>query len=352
MPLRARSPLETARLLAAVYGRRIDPVIYTQGVGISGRLRALALDPATQAGPERDARLREIETLVEPYVTGARPMFASDAGGQHLAGTVWAEDLFMLTGDSRYRQSMVAAADRYAPGASGLPPPPADANFRTEDMFFAAAVLGRAFRHTGEPRYLALLAPYMAAAAARQRPQGLFWHCDDAPYFWGRGNGFAAIGFAEALTYLPADHPVRPMLIVSHRRHLMALASSSAPSGMLRQVLDVPDSYEELSATCMTGYAVARGLRIGWLDMTAFRPVLDRLWAAAQHRIDDDGGVTGVCVGTGVQPDLRAYLDRPAVSGYDDRGGSLALWFAAEMAACILTPAWLRPAPAQIRPPV
>jgi hypothetical protein len=28
---------------------------------------------------------------------------------------------------------------------------------------------------------------------------------------------------------------------------------------------------------------------------------------------------------------LRSYLDRPANSGYDDRSGSMALWFAAEM---------------------
>ena len=30
-------------------------------------------------------------------------------------------------------------------------------------------------------------------------------------------------------------------------------------------------------------------------------------------------------------PDIRAYLNRTAVSGQDDRTGSMALWFACEM---------------------
>jgi rhamnogalacturonyl hydrolase YesR len=342
------TPLATARLLAATYGRRLGPVVYTQGVGISGRLRLLRLAGPPRGQPERaeagdSAAQTEITTLVEPFVNGARQAFKERPGGQDLAGVVWAEDLFALTGDDRYARLIADAADRFTSAGTGLPPAPADPDFRTEDMFFTAAVLGRAFRITGDSKYLHLLAPYMEAAAGRQQPNGLFWHCDRAPYFWGRGNGFAAIGFAEALTYLPADHPVRAVVLESHRRHLNAIARTQAPSGMLRQVLDFPGSYEELSATCMAGYAVARGIRLGWLGSASYRPLLDRLWAAARGRIDDRGGLVDVCTGTGVQPDLRAYLDRPRVSGYDDRGGSLALWFAVEMAACILTPAQIRP---------
>lgn len=47
--------------------------------------------------------------------------------------------------------------------------------------------------------------------------------------------------------------------------------------------------------------------------------------------MDDAGGVVDGCISTGVMPDLRAYLHRTAVSGHDDRTGSLALWFACEM---------------------
>ena len=52
---------------------------------------------------------------------------------------------------------------------------------------------------------------------------------------------------------------------------------------------------------------------------------------ALSERIDDDGGVVDGCISTGVMPDTRAYLDRAALSGHDDRTGSMALWFACEM---------------------
>ena len=40
-----------------------------------------------------------------------------------------------------------------------------------------------------------------------------------------------------------------------------------------------------------------------------------------------------VCEGTGKQTSLRAYLDRKAILGPDDRGGAMALLVATEMAA-------------------
>ena len=40
-----------------------------------------------------------------------------------------------------------------------------------------------------------------------QDDDGLFKHCRSVPYYWGRGNGFAALGYAETLTHLPEDHP-------------------------------------------------------------------------------------------------------------------------------------------------
>ena len=82
----------------------------------------------------------------------------------------------------------------------------------------------------------------------------------------------------------------------------------------------------------MVGYALARGIRLGWLDGDGrFRDSLERAWAAAAERIDDEGGLVDVCTGTGVQTSTREYLDRPAEFGFDHRGGSMALWFAVEV---------------------
>ena len=99
---------------------------------------------------------------------------------------------------------------------------------------------------------------------------------------------------------------------------------------MLTEVLDYPGSYQEHTATCMVGYAAARGLRRGWLD-ARFRPLADRAWRGVVERISLEGELVDGCTGTGPQADLRGYLDRPAISGRDDRTGNLALWFAVEM---------------------
>ena len=99
---------------------------------------------------------------------------------------------------------------------------------------------------------------------------------------------------------------------------------------MLNQVLDIPGSYLEFTATCMMGYAMARGLRMGFLG-EAFSTVVDRAWQGVAERVDDVGNVVDGCASTGVQNNVREYLDRPAIFGYDDRSGGMALWFAVEM---------------------
>ena len=60
-----RSPLDAARILAGVYGHELDPVIYTQGVAVSGRLRLAQLDAETP-DPSPD-----IAAMVAPYMSGA-----------------------------------------------------------------------------------------------------------------------------------------------------------------------------------------------------------------------------------------------------------------------------------------
>jgi rhamnogalacturonyl hydrolase YesR len=320
---RDRSPLDVAKLLASQYGYTLDPLVYTQGVAISGRLRVGKL-----AG-DLEQTATDIVPLVEPLVADIESAL-NETAGQHLAALVWCDELASATGDQRYRDLLIGAADRFLGNQLGDPPPACDSNYRTEDMFFAAAVLGRAFNLTGNAAYIDVLSGFLLGGEVQQ-PDGLFWHADDYPYFWGRGNGFAAMGFAETLTYMNEDHTDREAILSMHRRHLEAMKSRQHPSGMLTQVLDYPGSYHEHTATTMTGYAVARGLRLGWLD-ESFRLFADSLWAAASERIDAEGGLVDGCGGTGPQPDLRAYLDRPATYGFDDRTGNLALWFAVEMA--------------------
>ena len=320
---RSRSPMSIASALVNRYGDTLDPVIYTQGVAISGRLRFGELNGNAEEFAEG------VANLVEPYMSGSRSWFAGTDGGANHAGLVWCDEMFGVTGDSRYRDLLLSTADMYRGNDRGVPPPPCDPDYRTEDFFFSGALMGRAYALTDDLDYMDVQTQFLLNAGIQQ-DNGLFWHCRSVPFYWGRGNGFAALGFAETLSHLPKDHPDRDELVHMHTRHLDALRELTRLSGMLSQLLDCPGSYQELTATCMVGYAVARGLRHGWLD-ESYRSFVASLWRSASERIGADGGVVDGCTGTGAVNDRRFYLDRAAEFGQDDRTGNLALWFAVEM---------------------
>ena len=193
----------------------------------------------------------------------------------------------------------------------------------------AGALLGRAFELTGQTRYIEVLTQFILDGDIQQ-DNGLFWHCRSAPFYWGRGNGFALMGLTETLTYVPEDYTSRSDITDMYLDLLDALRDVQRPSGMLPQVLDFPGSYDEFTATCMMGYSIARGLRKGWLD-AEWRQTLDLARQGVWERIDDVGNVVDACASTGVQQNVRDYLDRPAIYGFDDRSGGLALWFALEV---------------------
>ena len=51
-----------------------------------------------------------------------------------------------------------------------------------------------------------------------QRPNGLFYHAEDVPFFWGRGNGWMAAGMTELLGLLPKDNPNHVRILESYRK--------------------------------------------------------------------------------------------------------------------------------------
>ncbi len=317
---RARTPVEVGRVLDAAYGRSFDPVVYTQGVPISGRLRLAELDP------DGGDPVPGIVDLLDAFVNDGLGEGLATSG---LASVVWGDELSAATGDTRYSRLIIAAADRFQPSPAGEAPRPCDPEFRTEDMFMAGALLGRAYELTAETRYVDMLARFLLEGDIQQ-DNGLFWHSRSAPFYWGRGNGFALMGLTEALTYIPDDHPDRGDILDMYLDLLDSLAEVQRQSGMLPQVLDFPGSYDEFTSTCMMGYAVARGQRRGWLS-GEWESVLHLAWQGVSERIDDVGNVVDACASTGVQGNVRDYLDRPAIYGFDDRSGGFAMWLAVEM---------------------
>jgi unsaturated rhamnogalacturonyl hydrolase len=128
---------------------------------------------------------------------------------------------------------------------------------------------------------------------------------------WGRGNGWALIGLADLLKYLPKDHPKRGDMIGRLRVMMEALAPLQAESGMWRQNLVTAESYEETSGTGLILYALAMGLRNGWLE-ARFSSMAFNAWRGLVRQVDESGAVHNTCLGTRGNCDdgLEFYLNR------------------------------------------
>ncbi len=318
--------LAKARTLAAAYGHNLErPVVYTQAVSLTGRLLLADVDDSY---PDPRA---EIEQITSEYVENPDGTFDAEDGTANYAGVNWAS---MMADDPCYRNLLIATADRFMELDEDGFASVLDRDYRVEDMFFAGTILQRATHLTGDARYVDLAGEFVLECANRLlQSNGLYWHCLSSPYYWGRGNGFAALGYAETLVACQGD--LRQKLIDRHLEHLNGLREhQDDDSGMWHQVVDRPDSYTESSSTCMIGISIALGIQHGWLNANDWSEVLSRAWAGISDGIDQHGGVLRVCVGTGPLENLNEYLIRDSVTGLDDRGGAMALWFAVEMVKC------------------
>ncbi|MEZ5419143.1 MAG: glycoside hydrolase family 88 protein [Vicinamibacterales bacterium] len=320
-----RAPLTVARILAARYPA--NPIMsYIPALSWSGALRLSALTG------DRQYRDRAVAQMT-PFLTGEKAAIAEPYLLTSLAGHQAFFDLAELEGN--------AAADALARKAADFilgETPEQIVRFATswtDDMFMATSVLARAARRTGEARYAEAVARLLTTyAATLQRQDRVFIHARSGPHAWGRGNGFAAFGLMEALTHLPASWPARPQVLDSFRRLMDGLRRQQAPDGMWHQVVDEPGTYREFTVSAMTVAAMARGMRLGWID-ASFDAVLDRGWRAVLTHVTDDGELLDVCSGTGAGRNATRdyYLNRPALIGADDRGGAMALTAALEVHA-------------------
>jgi rhamnogalacturonyl hydrolase YesR len=114
---------------------------------------------------------------------------------------------------------------------------------------------------------------------------------------------------------------------------MKGLIAHQSPDGSWRQVIDAPGAYREFTATAMLTTALARGIRLGWIERETFLPAVERGWRAVAVRVAEDGSLVDVCTGTGAKQDcdISYYLHRDAIFGADDRGGAMGLTAALEM---------------------
>jgi unsaturated rhamnogalacturonyl hydrolase len=322
-----RSPVEVATQLSRRYGHSLKTVQYIPAVAIIGRCRLSELTG--------DASHREgIDQILAPFREGRQRAIGDQPSGSDFAGHLLFGELALKTGDQKLIALAKAAAD-FAFDDSGQPRQAMPAHVEMSDsVFMACPLLTQVGGLTGEVKYHDMSIRHLAFMRKLcARPDGLYRNSPLNDAAWGRGNGFPALGLAWALENLPEEHPGRADMLAAVQQHLTALAAHQDPTGMWHQVIDRSGSYRELTATCMITYAMIRGIRQGWLNRAKFEPLIGKAWPAIKARVAEDGSLIDVCEGTGKQTSLRAYLDRKAILGHDERGGAMSLLVATEMIA-------------------
>ncbi|MYB52176.1 MAG: hypothetical protein F4X77_08250 [Acidobacteriia bacterium] len=320
----SRSPVEVAGQLALAYGHALDTATYIPALALIGRLR---LGDITGESP-----LEDVEQIVAAFLDG-KPSLGERPSGSTISGHLIFADLYERTDNPAYLTLARAAADLgFEPDGAPKSSMPSH-NEMSDSVFMGCAILARVGRLTGEKRYFDMALRHLRFMQDLDlRSDGLYRHSPFDEAAWGRGNGFPALGLALALSDWPTDHPGYAGAQASYQAHMRAMARHQDPTGMWHQVVDRPESYREFTSTAMTGFALTRGLRRGWLDRDEFELVADRAWKAILARIKSDATLVDVCRSTGRQTSLRAYFDREAILGRDDRGGAMALLFSTERA--------------------
>lgn len=284
--------------------------------------------------------IKHLQSKFEPFFTSEKallpPMNHVD---YNMFGSL-ALKLYQITKDKRYLDMGLAYADTQWEVPENAKPEEktwAEKGYSwqtrmwIDDMYMITVVQTEAYKVTGDSKYIDRAAKEMVLYLDElQRPNGLFYHAPDVPYYWARGDGWMAVGMADLLRYLPEDHQDRPRIMEGYLTMMKSLENYQGPGGMWNQLIDEPDWWAETSGSAMFTYAFITGVKQGWLDAETYAPAARKAWMAMVPYIDERNNVTEVCIGTGKRNDKQYYYERPRLAG-DFHGQAPYLWCAAAL---------------------
>lgn len=282
-----------------------------------------------------NARNLQLVTKFDPYLNGTNYFPNGMSVDDHVGGIVPFE-LGIQTGEQKYTTNGLIAADRLF---MQYDPDLRSARFWIDDMFMITALFAQATRASKDVKYRDLAARIMLEyQKALQQENGLFHHTRESKVHWGRGNGWVAVGMSELLLDLPTSD-TRDQISANYKSMMAALKMYQIPegqtdAGLWRQIINDDTAWAETSATAMFTFAIATGVRQGWLDAAEYAPVARRGWLALVGQINGQGKLQNICEGTGMPlagADAAAqrqfYLDRKRGTG-DLHGQAPVLWSA------------------------
>jgi rhamnogalacturonyl hydrolase YesR len=296
----------------------------------------------TWYGALKFAEITNDSLLIKQLQERFEPLFTTEAAYRppytHVDWNMFGSlplELYQITGEQRYFDLGIKYADaqwQTPDTASTAAKNWAEQGFSwqtrlwIDDMFMITILQSQACKATGNREYIDRAAREMTFYLQKlQRPNGLFFHSPEAPFYWARGNGWMAAGMTELLRYLPEDNPHRSQILQSYRLMMSSLLKYQSGNGLWNQLIDQADFWPESSGSAMFTYALITGVKKGWLERKIYEPAIQKAWPALVSHLNENGELTGVCVGTNASNDRQYYFDRPRVAG-DFHGQAPALW--------------------------
>lgn len=202
-----------------------------------------------------------------------------------------------------------------------------------DDMFMGIPFLVYASIYKNDSRYMsdAVSQIFDFNKQVWDKESGLYMHArysnrDVKLPHWSRANGWGLWAVTEVLTHLPVDDSRYQALLAHYQSHVKNLVQYQNERGFWYNVLEYPESREEVSGTAIFTMAMARGIRMGWLNAQTYEPVVEKAWEALTSQIDADGTVHNICYGTMCSEEVDYYINRPFYT--DDTHGLFAVLFA------------------------
>ncbi|MFC2090554.1 glycoside hydrolase family 105 protein [Bacteroidota bacterium] len=267
---------------------------------------------------------RQIEEGYTPYLDGKRKPRTGHVDFNVFG--IWPFELYRQTGKEDYfEMAKMLADDEYKdPRPDGLTNL---ARFWVDDMYMVGSLQVQAYKSTNERTYLDRAALQVVTYCdSLQRPNGLFYHREDAPFYWGRGNGWGAAAMTELLLVLPETHPHYPAIQDAYKKMMVGILNYQGSDGMWHQLLDNPESFAEPSCTGMFLFSMISGVALGILPYNEYIGAIEKGWnAISTGFVNDKGEVIGVSMWTNAKQREGYYLRRPRITG-DYHGQAAVLW--------------------------
>ena len=159
-----------------------------------------------------------------------------------------------------------------------------------------------------------------------------------SPEVWGRACGWFVLAISDMLDYLPEDHEKRNEIIDIERELLHTLLHWQSAEGRWYEVVDKwdrTDNWPENSCTCLFIYSIAKGIRKGYLDKSAYpaaKRAYDRIIETLLPAAEGEFSMGDICIGTNIEDgSYQHYIHRGRTEN-DLHGIGSFLLMASEMA--------------------